>query len=333
MYLTFGLEQNSFLGTTYSNDAFRLVFNGNTPFSGKWANADGFQWNQISWRSIGINLLNPPKRKYKKSDNLFISADSVTKTKSCALPKNLFRIGLSLIEGLNYRNINAQDARLFTSEDGLQLDVDANINMQNTSNNYTKSLKGNGVGLAINAGYRASLFKNPLDFYVKDLGFIVFNQVNEGTKDTAFSYNGYFVPQKSFTEQGYFGRLSDSFYSIFNAKKTETNKTVLMPFAISAVYRTGFHSKLELNYRYLKGLLPKLTYIKEKPFGKNAALYGMLSFGGFDYYDINLAYTKIFKSCAVSLGLNSLEALAFPGSQQGFGGYFKFIVNTAFVSE
>ena len=158
--------------TTYANftdDAFRLGFQGNKQFRGAHADLSGSQFNSISYQKMGFGIFHK---------------------------ETLSGVRLSLVNGQEFTSVTVDDADLFTSFLGDSLSLRYAGDFLQSDTTLRGFGRGNGVGAAIDADWNLPLEggKGYLSIALRDFGFVNWGRKTLHQKaDTVFNYTGFDV--------------------------------------------------------------------------------------------------------------------------------------------
>jgi hypothetical protein len=158
----------------FSNDAFRLAFEGNRAFLGTTADLDNTHLTQMHWQQMQFEAkyYSPDKR----SDAAF---------------------GFSILNGQLLQEINIRKGSVFTESDGTAIDVTSSATYFRSDTSSTKYGTRNGSGSCFNFRFNTYLgdsdahYHHQISFMVQDLGFIRWNNKSEiYAVDTTMHYTG-----------------------------------------------------------------------------------------------------------------------------------------------
>jgi hypothetical protein len=324
-------------GANFTQDAFRMFFQGNTNYLGQTLNADK---NEIeSWRNRLIRF--------------------VFKTKSKFFG---FTVNPNIQFGqcLSYTRISTKDIKLTSDQLGDKVDFSGSWYFASTG----YSFGGNGYGLQAGLDLTKSILQTNgmltnIELKLQNFGFYSFSDVNVTSKDAVWNANGQGLTPDSYQNSkplnltavqinasdlrfgSWFTRQKDSIVSKLNLVDSKRRGMIMSPFTIYAGIdfrnRNNFNAKLynqliSLKYINVIGYLPRLNYmatLKGKYIGKKSNktipfLYQVgASIGGFDDFDINagLSFNALrFKGKPLVWGINLMGIESFINPSKWHGG-------------
>lgn len=158
----------------FTDDAFRLVFEGNRAFKGETATLNDTKLTYLHWQQMQFEA------KFYAPDH-----------------KSDATFGFSILNGQQLQEMNIRRGSVFTASDGTSVDVDANAAWFQSDTASTKTGSRNGSGSCFNFRFNAYLgdsaarYKSQFSFMVQDLGFIRWNEKSMVyTVDTNLHYTG-----------------------------------------------------------------------------------------------------------------------------------------------
>jgi len=336
------LEIDDISGASFNQDAFRLVFQGNTNYLGQTLNVGN---NSVeSWRTR--SLIFHFRKVFSKWD---------------LIPTVQFS------QCLKYTNIQTQDVQLKSDALGDEITFSGNAFAANSGYSFW----GNGVGLQ--AGLIASIkniYQNQknafaLSFGIKNFGFYSISDVNVTSRNAVWN-----ADQSSLNPEGWnntdpfklqavqisssdlqfgtwFNRQGDSIKSKLNFLETKRRGTVLSPFTVLAKINITNHTyvsslkRQEVMFKYVNvvGYLPQLSYwayLRQEftTFKGNTAFalnYMLgLSIGGFDDFNLNVGFTSNKlrfrnQTMIANLKLTGIESYFYPSKLHGAGIQFELL--------
>jgi hypothetical protein len=208
----FSLQNRTHLDGRFSGDLFNLVFNGNSMFAGQTANLDNFNLNVLQYQQFQIGISSQLK------------ASGIH-----------FGIGLSALNGEQYKNILAKKAELYTSADGQYINLNSDIIYKQSNPGNTGLGSSNGAGFGIDAFAEKSItlsegLTEKTRIELKDIGLIRWNANSRTeTADSLYHYEGISVNNILDPKNPAFSKLNTD--SIVNkAVKTVSGKiTSVLP--------------------------------------------------------------------------------------------------------
>lgn len=203
-------ENIGFYHGKFSENAFQLLFYGNSRFTG-----DTVELNDVSFESF----------QYQKF------------TFGGFHKNNHSYIGVSFLKGQNYNSLNIDKANLYTAPLGEEISLDLHAGFKQ-SDTTDKSLTAfNGWGLStdmvfyLNMGKNKNVkFENAFRIAIQDLGFIKWNKGLYTEADSNYYFNGFEVDDLfDSTSYNFSDRLTDS----LSIAPVQKSITTILPFSFS----------------------------------------------------------------------------------------------------
>ncbi len=335
---TITLEIDDYSGANFTQDAFRMIFQGNTNYLGQTLNADNNKIESLRTRSLKFNF----RKSYRNIE---------------LIPTIQFG------QCLNFTSIETQNIKLQSDALGDELQFSGNAYSANSGYSFW------GTGYGVQAGLSVD-FKNirqttskvySLSFGVKNFGFYTISNVNtvsrnavwngdntglspEGWVETsAFNLKAAQISSSDLQFGSWFDRQGDSIKSKLNFIETERKGTILAPFIAHAkltirphTYVSGItRHEISLKYVYLTGYMPQVSYwafaranFKTMKGNTKFSFNYMvgLSVGGFDDFDLNAgimlnSFKFRGKTVMTILKFTGLESFVVPSKFHGAGAF------------
>ncbi len=324
-------------GANFTQDAFRMFFQGNTNYLGQTLNANK---NEIeSWRNRVIRFVFNTKSKFFG-----------------------FTLNPSIQFGqcLSYNRISTKDIKLTSDQFGDKVDFSGSGYF--ASSGY--SFGGNGYGLQAGLDLSKSILNSNgmltyVEFKLQNFGFYSFSDVSVTSKDAIWNANGEGLTPDDYQNSqplnltavqintsdlrfgSWFTRQKDSIVSKLNLTDSKRRGTIMFPFTIYAGIdfrnRNNFNAKLysqliSLKYIDVIGYFPRLNYMatfkgkynRKKSNNTTTFFYQVgASVGGFDDFDINagLSFNTLnFKGKPLVWGINLMGIESFVNPSKWHGG-------------
>jgi len=286
----------------FTDDFFRLMYDGNVPFAGKTARIAPLDFRTLSYQEAGLNLVSRSTTRFN------------------------FGLGLSYILGNRFYEFNATRGTLFTSEDGDSLHAD--INLHYKSSDHAKknfgTVNGSGAGFSAFAKYDINK-KSSLYLALDDLGFISWNNKSVNfSLDTSTSYTGFDIFSKSGVKEDP-KLFIDTFFNITKSPATSSYMMWLKP-RVTLIYSLNTDARggkliVDVTYRFDQYSFPGIyLQYRYKPFN-NLYFRGGISYDEFRKAGGNLELgVRLFKKLVFSLGSYHIEQ--FFASMNGQSLYF-----------
>jgi hypothetical protein len=294
-----GIYHRELFASKFTNDAFELVFRGNSMYSGRTAQLSGLKINSLNYQSLYLGAIKEVK------PNLKIGG------------------GVSFIRGGNFRTLTIKRGSVYTDTAGAYLDFDLNFNLQLANNNpYFSS---NGIGGALNFYLMLEQEKGVLTVEVRDLGIIQWNKMDTYRGNSTYHYDGVQVDNLlNFGDSSFVSTKADSVAKDLGIVKEQKGSTFFIPATFNVSYLYNYSEKFSLqgSIRYMLnvGYLPRVSLKGIVSLSNRFVVTPAFAYGGFGRMDFELGAAKFFKSeLAVSANLFLLEYLAWPKHSAGQG--------------
>jgi len=307
--ITFSFQKRTNITGKFSDDAFRLGFQGNTQFKGEEAQFSGTRFSALSWTQLKIGYVS------KESENTNIS------------------VAFSGIIGNNYNEGIIHYGKLFTDSQGLFLDgsVAADYYSSDTANQSLFAVNGFGTSVDIGWNYRRQLKKSSEYYRIEfmDFGFINWNSktIHQYT-DTTFQYSGIDISQ-IFINQNYVLDLPEA-NDFIKQDTGETRRSTFLPAVIRGTYqRNSADYKLFVK---ITGALPIWSYALpyasivggyKIDVAKLQAITG-IAYGGYARLQVPFKLqTWVIQNATVEVGTSNVLSCILPDKFYGSGVFVK----------
>jgi hypothetical protein len=266
-------KNQNIIGSEFSSDFFKLVFNGNAQFAGQTANLSETHFSILNFESINLGFL--------KSFN-----------------SSGFSLQFGLVRGKSYTDLNLKNGGLYTAADGSQLNVDFSGNFEQSSRFSNQFNANPSMGAAFGFEYNLQLRRGfNLDIKAEDIGFVNWNEKTDLiSRDTTFIFNGINVNDIINTNKD-LAFLGDSLVNKLRGPIVKSSSMVALPAffqtRISKYFTNKWILSLTLNYRYFTGysLLKKLEIGKR--LNKDRYILLSLAEGGFGNFQTGIQLVLI----------------------------------------
>jgi len=221
-------KDKQYLNTKFSGDFYNLLMYGNKRFAGTTAAFDGLSLNALKYQKLGTGLI-------------WTVVDTVGK----------LGFGFSYLNGESNSSLNAEKARLFTSEDGQYLNFETAMtwNMNDTMNRSRFANNGFGFSadLFFEAPFKLKRRSGKMVVSVEDIGFIKWNSSSRSySVDSTFYFDGIDVSNIFQLRDSVFSSISaDSAISKFS-NKGKKNITTLVPASFNFYTITNYGKRFQL---------------------------------------------------------------------------------------
>lgn len=306
--IQFSLSRRFNLSARFSNDAFRLGFQGNTQFKGEEADFSRTGFRAISWTQLQAGYYT------RETRNTYI------------------HVAVSGIAAHTYNEAWVEYGKLYTDGAGTSLSGGAVADFYSSDTSSRNSWRVNGVGLSVDVSWmKMRTLSNGAD-YIKieclDFGFINWNSKTLHRKiDTTVYYQGIDISELILNPQ-----ISADLPSENDFIKTDSTSRFVSSY-LPAVFRASYtrvigskHAiKLSASVPFWSYALPygvltyRYTFIKAK-----ALASGGIAYGGYAKLQVPLKLYKIFKeNIILEAGTMNVLSLISPDQFTGNGLYFK----------
>ncbi len=304
----FKIGEKNIAGFSFSNNMFKLIFNGNSQFAGQNIDLGKSVLNSIQYQYLTGGI----EKTIGENHNMIVGA------------------GLSLIKGSNHLNIAIDKAVLFTQQDGEYLDLDLNYGLKQTDTSNTGYASFNGFGTGLDLYYRLMLKnQSQLNISASDIGFIHWNGNSlQSSADTTYHFEGleinniFQLIDTASTDQN----LQDTIVNGFIPKTKQKSYNSMLPTQIHFNYlhhigSTSFYATVGIKYMFNAGYFPK-TYIGGAWYTKSFDVITSVSYGGYTNISWDLRLRKTFlKTFEIYAGCNNLLGYIIPKSTTSQGAY------------
>lgn len=297
---------------TYSDNLFKLIFNGNSQFAGQDIDLGKSALNVTQYQYITGGI----EKAMGNDHNMTVGA------------------GLSLIKGSDHFQIDIDRANLFTHEDGEYLDLDIAYSLKQTDSLNKGFAAFNGFGAGLDLYYRIQL-KNQSQFSVSisDIGFISWNGKSlQSTSDTIYHFEGIEISNifelidTTSTEQN----LQDTIINGFLPTTEQKGYTSMLPTQIHLNYlqhigSTSFYITGGVKYIFNAAYFPKV-YVGGAWYTPAFDIISSVAFGGQTNFSWDIRLRKTFlKTFEIYAGCNNFLGYMIPSLTTSQGAYLSLI--------
>ena len=266
-------KNQNIIGSHFSSDFFKLIFNGNAQFAGQTADVSNSRFSILNFESFNIGFI----KTFKSSG---------------------MSVNVGLVRGRTYTDLNIKNGGIFTALNGSQINVDFNGSFEQSSrfSNVFKATPSMGVSFGFE--YNIQLPKGfNLDFKAEDIGFINWNEKTDLiSKDTSFVFNGLNINDIIDSDKD-LAFIGDSLLDNLRGPEIKGSNMMALPAffqtRISKYFSNNWSASFSLNYRYFTGysLLKKIEIGKR--FKKDRYILLSLAQGGFGNFQTGLQFVLI----------------------------------------
>ena len=210
-----GFRRRMNISGRFSDDAFRLAFQGNTRFKGEEADFSRTRFNSMSWTQIQFGYVTPQ-------------------------PQGMISFSFSLLAGHRYNQADIEYGTLYTDSQGLNItsSVSGDYWASDTSNTTAFALNGMGTSVDITYLWYEELPRgnfHSVRFDLIDFGFINWNNKTiHQTVDTSFEWSGIDVTP-FFIDPNYVAQLpSES--DFIKSDTGEFHRSIFLPAVARGMY-------------------------------------------------------------------------------------------------
>jgi hypothetical protein len=306
-----GLKNQEVLNATFSKDVFNLMFYGNSPFKGKFADISNCSVNALRFQEAKFGLI-------------MHKVDSVGK----------IGVSISFLKGeqLFYAQTRSGSG-LYTSPDGSNLSFTSNFNMALSDTNNKRLGSFNGIGASADiffeTPYTTSFGKKCLlTVNANNLGFIHWwkNSV-QYSSDSTLNFSGYKVRNIYDLKDSTLNRLNgDSLVrNLSNARTEDFNVNIPTNLVIiNRMYLTS-HLNALVGFRHIfnANYVPYI-FLEPEYRVKNVTFALHAGYGGYVKLNIGASATWSSAGWFLRVGSNSLQGYLLPRSAYGQGLFLSF---------
>lgn len=302
------LNRNSITGR-FSDDAFRLAFQGNTRFKGEEADFSRTRFTYMNWTQLRIGYSTPQ-------------------------PHGFVSFSFSLLAGHHYNQANIEYGKLYTDSQGqsLSASVGADYWSSDTANTSTYALNGFGTSVDISWLYMKELPRGNLHSFKIDLfdfGFINWNDKTiHQYVDTTFDWYGVDVTPY-FIDPDYVAELPEE-NDFVKSDTNEFHRSIFLPALMRGTYTRTFS-----NARFIMKASAALPLWSEAlPYGSltgtwksqtlKTAFTAGVAYGGYARLQVpvKLEVFALGQSC-IEVGTTNALAFIAPADIAGGGAFVK----------
>jgi hypothetical protein len=298
------VKNNEHFDSQFSRDLFSLAFYGNRQFAGDTAMLGNFSLQLLRFQEFQFGVL-------------WSGLDSTAR----------LGIGVSVIKAEQYFSVRAENAELFTSEDGAYIDFNTSLEAFSSDTSNTGFSKFNGFGVAadffIETPYQGKR-KGKILISVSDVGLIAWNESSQRyNADTLYRFEGVQVNNIFDVRDSSLNNISsDSLFSELTDLKRQSF-TISIP-ATLHIRQASYFGRFELvkGFKYVFNASYKGYFYLEGNyhFMNKLSLGAVAGFGGYGKLGYGINASKTFRSgTQVLIGSNHLEGLITPKHAAGVG--------------
>ncbi len=296
-----GLGYRDFTYAHFTEDVFKLAFQGNAQYAGQHAKVGPSmlkEWNYMS---------------------LFVGAQKIISKKV------LVGARLSLIKAGFYRETKMEEGHLYTDPDGAYIDLSAPFEWHYQKRPDNPLATNNGWGGSVDLYAQHWFKKSVLSLEVRDLGFVNWRNMNTYIGDQTYRYEGVYISDVLAPGNSFITSVQlDSVAEELGIEKQVKNKMTMLPtkLQLSYLYQASakWSVKGDLNYMFLKGYLPYLKLSAYYAVLPKVYIVPAVVVGGYGKVNTQLGVSAtLAKHWSVQTNIFALEYLLAPTKYAGHG--------------
>ena len=298
----------------FTDDLFNAIFYGNKSFEGDTAKMGTFAGNFQRYQQLQLGLI-------KVNEN-----------------KSIFGMGVALLKGQQFYQINIARANLYTSALGLENELDLAYSTVESDPNSTNMNDLSGWGTSIDAFYQVpyyilqntkeneSNWKGYLRIEASDLGFIRWNDSSRTRlKDSVYHNEGIFIPTGLAVSATWAEDQSDSLKQLLQPETFIGSFASILPGSFHLkMYQAnsaGLFVSMGTVIRLFAKYSPMMYLGGGKKFSDKLSIGGTMEFGGYGRFNLGFEARSNLKNYEISLGSRSLGGWLFPMRAGGNSAY------------
>lgn len=303
------LLQRSNISGRFSDDAFRLGFQGNTRYKGEEADFGRTRFNSMSWTQLKFGYVTP-------GENSIVS------------------FSFSLLAGHNYNQADVAYGKLFTDSQGLFLNASVAGDYWSSDTSNTSAFALNGMGTSVDITW---LYYQPIrgtDVRVFKLDMLDFGFINWNNKtihryaDTTFSWHGVDISQL-FINPDFVNELPEE-NDFIKSDTTEFHRSIFLPATARGTYSQTFFSgrligRAAVSVPFWSEALPYGALTASVKFPKaGTTITSGVAYGGYARLQVPLKI-EFFRIAHAAMEIGTHNVLAFidPAKVAGSGAFVK----------
>ena len=300
-HLRIGYSQQSIFAADFSKDLFHLIFSGNASYAGKEADLNNSRYTSMGYQSFTVGFM-------QRNDY------------------SMFAVDLGVVRGINYTQIELQQASVFTQAEGNYLDLNWNGSYHQTGRVSNQWKNQPSMGASIHLEARQS-FKGKwiLHEQIQDLGFIHWNASSTEVKaDTAFRFTGLQFFDILNLDKNATLSVGDSLLDKLRGPDITTSHMIALPtlfrLELTRILPKRFTAGISVQYRMIHSYMPLTALNLSKGFGNARSIHLSLKYGGYGEFQTSMrAVVFNMKSHSLSIGTYFNEGFLSPQKLSGTG--------------
>ncbi|MDX5320049.1 MAG: hypothetical protein LPK45_03140, partial [Bacteroidota bacterium] len=286
-------------GVSYSGDFFKLIGQGNAVFQGDTAFAGGLDFRRSRFDHLSFGVM-----------YFFPNRSNVS-----------FSIGPA--RGMRFIDVQSPKFRVYTAPYGTETEWDVDVTARLTPGDRQTMAFNNGNGAQLSFDFQGLVSpEGAYAFGVHNFGFMQWRG-SEFTKDTAFSYDGWNIPDfDEFTRPDAGRNAYDSIAGAFLPDSNGFNSMAWLPAYLYASYTMKFRERGAFTFKFDKvmfsPMLPRVT-VGYTHFFKKLYSTTTVSTGGYSRFSLNQSFGFRWGNHAVQVQLFGVHAWPLPHRLSGLG--------------
>lgn len=296
-----GIGYRDFIYANFTEDVFKLAFQGNAQYAGQNAKVGPSmlkQWNYMSF---------------------FLGAQKIISKKLVVGAR------LSFIKAGFYRETKMKEGNLYTDPDGAYIDLSAPFEWHYQKKADNPFAANNGWGGSVDLYGQWWFKKSVLSFEVRDLGFVNWKNMSTYIGDQTYRYEGVYISDVLAPGNSFITSVQlDSVAQELGIEKQVKNKLTMLPTRLQLSYLYQASSKWsvkgDLNYMFLRGYLPYLKLSAYYAIFPRFYIVPAVVVGGYGKVNTQLGLSAtVAKHWSIQTNIFALEYLIDPTKYAGHG--------------
>ena len=280
--LIVGLEMVEHGDVRFTDDLFKLAFDGNKQFTGRYARLRGTNFNYFNYQQLNLGFI-----KYRTQHG------------------NRAKEGVkfSIIKAQEHIAVTIPKGTMFTEQYGREIELDINY-IYNSSDTLNKGLSAfNGYGVSTDLFSEFYLKNNDrITVQVNDLGFIKWNNKSiQIEADSVFNFDGVDIDNIFDLNDSLVSAISkDSLLELISTQKSKGGYAIALPTSFNIYYTKQLNSKIKadlgVRYKILANYIPLVYTNIYYNINPTFVAQTHFSYGGYGLFNAGLVMAKSFKN-------------------------------------
>ena len=301
-----GLSNRIHSSGTFTDDAFELIFNGNSGLAGETADLTGTHIQVLFYNQVKLGTA------------FTTDAGNGEMTYYVAVNVNLGGVGYDMKLG---------NSTLFTEETGDYIDITLNSDEILVSDTGAFKTIGGGIGGGLDLGFSYETDASIIAFAIRDLGIISWSSGKELALNSSYHYDGVEISQFfSSVDTAIQKTSADSLLEVLDGTWTDQKFSSTTPIVVDLSYTqkfnneysavtVGLHNTFTSSLKYFPHIYAKGHHYVEMA---DLDLAATLAYGGYGSWHLGAELGKKFgDSFMLRLGSNSLLGWILTRNMQG----------------